>query len=176
VLRAILGTVGDRQARDLRQPPGDQRRQRVVAEMQSLHAPGGDRNHVLQRTADLHPGDIVAGIEPQTAAAEALLDLAGGIALIGGSEHRGRESASDLRREAWTREDDDGTAAARGFADHLRHALQRIDFDAFGRADHGSTGRPERLGPRQQLAQRLAWNDHNHQVRIPQRGFQITVH
>ena len=63
-----------RKPRDLGQPAGDERRHRVLTETQPLHDAGRDRDDVLQRAANLDPGDIVARVQPQPAAAELLLD------------------------------------------------------------------------------------------------------
>jgi len=45
------GAQRDTEARDLGKPAGQQRRARVVAELEAVSDPGGDRHHVLEGTA-----------------------------------------------------------------------------------------------------------------------------
>ena len=111
-----------RKPRDFDQAARDERRHRVVAEAEPLDHAGGDRDHVLQRAADLDAGDVVAHIQAQARPAELLLDpgRGGGIAEAA-STAVGRPRATSeakLGPESTTT----GKRPPVSSCDHLRHA------------------------------------------------------
>ena len=98
--------------RDLRQSARDQRRHRVVAEVQRLVDAGGDRDDVLQRRADLDADDVVGSVEPEGRAAKLVLHGAHRVGVGRGRHERRRQMPRDFRREARTRQHDHRMPAA----------------------------------------------------------------
>ena len=74
--RLALPAERRRQAPGFGQPAGDERGAGVVAEPQAVARAGGDRQHVLDRAADLDAGNVVALVHAQRVGAQQRGDIA----------------------------------------------------------------------------------------------------
>ena len=63
--RLGVGPGGLAEARHLREPARDQRRLRVVADLEPVAGAGGERDHVLRGRAELHPDQVVVQVDPE---------------------------------------------------------------------------------------------------------------
>ena len=93
-----------RQAAGLGEPARDQRGARVVAEAETVARAGGDREHVLDRAADLDAGDVVALVGAQRVGAQQRRDVRRERGVGRGDGHRRRQSARDFLGEARARD------------------------------------------------------------------------
>ena len=100
--RVTASAFGKRKPRDLGKPAGDQRRERVLTQTQPLRHAGRNRDHVLQRAADLHAGDVVVDIQSESLATKVLLHRGRGLFVSGGGEDGGRQPSRGLERETRT--------------------------------------------------------------------------
>ncbi len=120
---------------DLRQAAGDQRRPRVVAQPEAVEDAGGDRDHVLERPAQLDPDHVGIGVDPEARRREDRLHRLGHGRDRASRHHRGGLVLVHLAREAGSREH--RQPGLRQFArDHVRHQRQRIRLEALGGAHH----------------------------------------
>ena len=66
-----------REPRDLGDAAGDQAGARVETKAKALGRAGGDRDHVLERAADLDADEVFGGVNAKTIGREQRLDLNG---------------------------------------------------------------------------------------------------
>ena len=98
--RFALSTECGRQPSGFGEPPGNERCARVVAEGEPVAYPGGDRQHVLDRAAGFHAGQVVTHIGAEGVAAQKLSRALGQFRIGRRHTHRRGQSTSDLFGEA----------------------------------------------------------------------------
>ena len=132
---------GHAQATKLGQAPGDERRQRRVAETQALEDAGRDGEDVLGGAGHLAPHDVGVGVHPERRGAQQLLDLIAAIGLVGHGHDGGRRLAGgDLPGQVRPGEHADGVAGD-DLGDDLGHAQLGSLLEALGQRQHGGAGR-----------------------------------
>src|SRR5881296_561859 len=86
--RGWLGAQRDTEPHDLGEPPGDERRSRVLPEREPVAEPGGDGDDVLQRPRDLDADHVAVRVEPEGRSGERALERAGETLIRGGDHER----------------------------------------------------------------------------------------
>src|SRR5215469_11329227 len=66
-------SAANHQAGHFRQPAGDQGRNRIMSEAESIANPSRDGDDVLERTSEFHSDHVGVGIDTKTGVAELLL-------------------------------------------------------------------------------------------------------
>jgi hypothetical protein len=87
------------EARDLGQAAGDERGACVVTEPEAVADAGGDRHHILDRAADLHPHKVGAEIHAHAAAVQQSSGFAREAGIAGGERQRAGQPARHLFRK-----------------------------------------------------------------------------
>ena len=140
--RKVSGSapIATAEARDLAQPARHDGGARVLAEAQAVADADRDRDHVLQRAAELRPDHVAVRVAAEGRRRDRLLHR-DRIALDrAGQRHRGRLAVRDLAREGGTREEHEPRVVDRveHLLQHLVHAHPGAELDALHRRDQRS--------------------------------------
>ena len=87
---------GDGQAGDLGHPAGDESRFCIVAVAEAVRDPGGQRDYVFQRAADLDPQDVGVCVDAERVAHENILHGFCGLLAFGPGHAGGGDSPADF--------------------------------------------------------------------------------
>jgi hypothetical protein len=162
----------DRQPDHFGEAARDERRPCVVAEAAARDDAAGDRQHVLDRTADLAADRIVGEIRPEAGRAECGHQPGAEGCIASGECDRGRQAACDLDREG--RAAQDGLKPAwKGLGDDLAHGGAAALLDPFGRDHHRRAARQHRRQRGTYPAQVLRRHDQEHDIAIGDRPGEI---
>ncbi len=102
--RLGLAALRRHEARQLRQAAGDERCACRFAETRAFHDAAGNRQHVLQGTAELHADPVRRGIEPEGRTRQGKGECRRQPGLLGGDHHGGRQATRNVGRKAGTGE------------------------------------------------------------------------
>ena len=91
--------IGEAEPGHLGEAARDQRRARVLAEAFAVDHPAGDREHVLDRAADLRAGNVVAEVDPEGRQGDPVAKGLGKLLVLGRQSYRGRQPGRDFMRE-----------------------------------------------------------------------------
>ena len=147
---------------DFRETTGDERGHGVVTKAEPFDRAGGNRNHVLERAANLHTSHIVARIQPKGRATKGLLHARNRGLIVGCREHCGRQALRHFRRKARARQDHGRVRTGPLLDDDLRHPRERAFLEAFCRADQDRAAPQGRRHSSNDSAQAVRWHgEHN---------------
>ena len=136
----IVGAVGAPEPGHLGEPPRDQARLGVVTETKAVGHPGGDRDDVLGRRAELDADQILVEVDPEIGPVEQLLDPSAERGVTG-HDRGGRLALGDLLGVVGTREHGERRRRAEGLAPQLGQTAARWP----GRAPWSATARRSRV-------------------------------
>ena len=121
--------AGEPEAGHLGKAAGDQRGAGVLAEALALDHAAGDRQHVLDRAADLGADDVVAEVDAEIGQRDARRAALRPVRVVcDGKRHRGRQAGGDFMGEGRARQDRDrrvGAGLARDVVEQLARCSPR---------------------------------------------------
>ena len=114
-----------------------------MSESQTIHHAGGQRDHVLQRTAKLHTDQVSPGIDPKDRCHEQQLEPPDQLSVLAGQRESRRLTFAHLGCETRPRQYRQPTmhGGRQRVPDHLGHELERVFFDPLRRADQRTWSR-----------------------------------
>ena len=128
----------------LGQAAGQQAGLAVVAEAEPVGRTCRDRDHVLERPAQLDAEDVLVDVEPEATSCDPCRDPLGEREVRGRDDGRGREVARDLGGEVRARQRrDPADRHARRLGDDLAHPQQRPALEALDHRQQVRLGRQE---------------------------------
>ncbi len=159
----------------LGQAAGDDRGLRVVAQAHPVGHTDGDRDDVLDGTAELGADDVDVGVGPEVRrraeVGDPLCDRA-----VGARHDTGRGLAQgDLAGQVGPGQDGDPLRRHAGHLDDdLAHPPRRAELDALHQADDRSVRRQERAQPAEDPAQALRWQRQDDDLGVGERLLAIS--
>src|SRR6478736_4530724 len=109
----------------------DERRLRVVAEPEPVHAAGGESDYVLRRGTELDPDEVWIEVGPEDARVDRVLELACEEPVLARDHRRCRQARRDLLCDVRAGKDGNGATGDAG-----REALPRLRVEPLGEAEH----------------------------------------
>ena len=120
------------ESRHLREPSRDQRGLRVVAELEAVDRPRGERDHVLRRGAELDADDVGIDVGPEHGRIDRVLQLSREGAVIARDHDGRREPLADLLGHVRPGQDGDGATD-----DERGEPLAGLRVEPLREAEHG---------------------------------------
>ena len=153
--------LGDGESGVLPEAACDPRGAGVVSEPEPVAGAGRDREHVLERAADLDAGRVVARIHAEPLRRERALHLHRQCFVLRGDHDVGREPERDFLRKARAGQHSEplGRLRAEHVGDHLAHQHERVVLDPLRRTDEGRVAVDERGCGRERVAECVRRHD-----------------
>ena len=136
---------GDAEAGHFRQRAGDQGGDGVVAEAEACGDAGGDGEDVLDRAAELDPGEVVAGVGAEIRGrVKSSWRRRARSSSVGADDRAGGQVGGDFLGVVGAGEHGDGIGGE-DLAEDLAHPLAGVPLDALGAGNqHGGDGQSQR--------------------------------
>src|SRR5437773_1221001 len=170
-----LGAQRHAEPHDLGEPPGDERRSRVLPEREPVAEPGGDGDDVLQRRRDLDADHVAVRVEPERRSGERALEGAGETLIRGGDHERGRLAEGHLAGKGRTREHGQRVSRQQ-LAEQDRDAAPTPGLEPLGGRDDGGARRDPSLRGRERRLDEMGRHRRDDDARSHQRLLRIAGH
>ena len=139
--------AGLSEPRHLGEPARDDRRLRVVAELEPVDPAGGQRDHVLRRRRELDADEVLVDVDPEDERVELVLELARQLHVLARDDGGRRQAVPDLLGEVRARRDGD-----RRSLEERREPVAGLRVEPFVRLSTGPlSGRPATTSPKARL-------------------------